>query len=72
MINEVDIHQSGLIHGEQIFEYERPLIVGEALTCFSEIENYYERDGSMGSMGFLTIKSSGIDEEVKRFLIQKS
>ncbi len=62
-IKGLDTHKAGLIHGEQIFEYERPLLVGEALTCFSEVENYYERAGSMGSMGFLTIKSTGEDEE---------
>lgn len=71
VIEGIDIHQPGLIHGEQIFDYERPLVVGEALACFSEVENYYEREGSMGTMGFLTIKSSGEDEAGKLVFTSK-
>ena len=46
----------GLIHGEQIYHYERPLLVGEEIYCYSKIEDYYEKEGSTGKMGFLKMK----------------
>lgn len=60
-IDDLILPEAGLIHGEQQFDYERPLIVGEVLNCFSEVEKYYERNGSQGSLGFLVIKSFGED-----------
>lgn len=51
----------GLIHGEQIYHYERPLLVGEEIQCFSEVKSYFEKTGSTGSMAFLSIKQYGED-----------
>jgi len=53
----------GLIHGEQIYHYERPLLVGEEVYCYSKIEDYYEKEGSTGKMGFLKMKRYGEDAD---------
>ncbi|MFS0823367.1 MaoC family dehydratase N-terminal domain-containing protein [Bacillus sp. 1P02SD] len=53
--------EKGLIHGEQIYNYERPLLVGEEIYCYSKVEKYVEKKGSTGSMGFLTISENGED-----------
>lgn len=53
--------EKGLIHGEQIYKYERPLLVGEEIYCYSTVEKYAEKKGSIGSMGFLTISENGED-----------
>ncbi|MFC0613149.1 MaoC family dehydratase N-terminal domain-containing protein [Scopulibacillus daqui] len=58
----LELPKAGLIHGEQHYEYRRPLFVGEVLYCYSEVENYYEKQGSQGNLGFLVIKSVGEDE----------
>nr|WP_309099557.1 MaoC family dehydratase N-terminal domain-containing protein [Fredinandcohnia onubensis] len=55
--------EKGLIHGEQIFKYERPIRVGEVIYCYSKVENYVEKKGSTGSMEFLTISENGEDEK---------
>lgn len=52
----------GLIHGEQSFHYKRPLIVGEKITCYTEIKNYYEKKGTHGFMGFLVVSDVGEDQ----------
>ncbi|TMU87386.1 MaoC family dehydratase [Bacillus sp. BHET2] len=49
----------GLIHGEQSFHYERPLKVGENIQCYTKIKDYYERNGSDGTLGFLVIEDVG-------------
>ncbi|TKC19335.1 MaoC family dehydratase N-terminal domain-containing protein [Robertmurraya kyonggiensis] len=51
----------GLIHGEQHYHYERPLLVGEEVQCYSEVHSYVEKTGSFGKMGFLSIKQYGED-----------
>lgn len=59
VIRELQLPEKGLIHGEQRFTYERPLLVGEEIRCYQEVTNYYERKGNFGEMGFLVIKRFG-------------
>ncbi|WP_044747773.1 MaoC family dehydratase N-terminal domain-containing protein [Bacillus alveayuensis] len=61
VIDGLKLPSKGLIHGEQTFHYERPLLVGEEIVCYSKVENYYEKKGSHGELGFLVIKSYGED-----------
>lgn len=65
MIQGLDLPKKGLIHGEQNYHYERPLIVGEDILCYAEVEDYYERSGKSGDMGFLKVKRYGEDLEGK-------
>lgn len=59
VIEALVLPEKGLIHGEQRFTYERPLLVGEELRCYQEVTDYYERKGNFGQMGFLVIKRVG-------------
>ncbi len=59
VIQELKLPEKGLIHGEERFHYDRPLLVGEEIHCYQEVTNYYERSGSFGNMGFLVIKRYG-------------
>lgn len=61
VIEELNLPAAGLIHGEQVFEYERPLIVGEEIHCYSEVGDYFEKAGTSGRMGFLIINNNGED-----------
>ncbi|WP_028781824.1 MaoC family dehydratase N-terminal domain-containing protein [Thalassobacillus devorans] len=62
-IEELELPAKGLIHGEETFHYERPLIVGEEINCYAEVKDYYERKGKSGEMGFLLLKRYGEDLE---------
>ncbi len=59
VIKELRLPNKGLIHGEQIYHYERPLLVGEDILCYQEVKDYYERTGKLGEMGILIIKRYG-------------
>lgn len=61
IIEGLKLPNKGLIHGEQIYHYERPLLIGEEVYCYSKIEDYYEKEGSTGKMGFLKMKRYGED-----------
>lgn len=60
-IPELDLPDSGLLHGIQRFYYERPLLVDEEVNCSVEITNYYEKTSTNGILGFLVYKKSGED-----------
>ncbi|MGI2328629.1 FAS1-like dehydratase domain-containing protein [Planococcus sp. YIM B11945] len=62
-IVELALPEKGLIHGEQIYHYNRPLFVDEDVYCWMEVKDYYEKSGSFGDMGFLVIIKYGEDEE---------
>ncbi len=53
---------AGLIHGQQSFDYTRPLYVGEAVSCYRELQSSYDKRGGQGLMTFLVFKSVGADE----------
>ncbi|MEH6996255.1 MaoC family dehydratase N-terminal domain-containing protein [Neobacillus drentensis] len=60
-IDGLKLPEKGLIHGEQTFHYERPLVVGEEIVCYSEVKKYFEKKGNFGEMGFLILESFGED-----------
>jgi acyl dehydratase len=49
----------GCIHAEHRIRYERPLFVGEELSCYAEVTDYYEKEGREGSLGFLISERVG-------------
>lgn len=65
IVPELVLPSKGLIHGEQIYHYKRPLFVGEDVFCHTEVKNYYEKTGSHGYMGFLVIIRFGVDTNNK-------
>ncbi|MBN8207764.1 MaoC family dehydratase N-terminal domain-containing protein [Bacillus sp. NTK071] len=59
VIEEFNLPNVGLIHGKQTFHYNRPLLVGETVMCTTALEDYYERNGKSGLLGFLILKRVG-------------
>lgn len=63
-IDGLDLPESGVIHGEQGFDYVqgRPLYVGEAVSCYSRCDEAYEKKGKQGMLYFLVVTDVGEDE----------
>ena len=49
---ELGLNFMTLVHGEQEFEYVRPLRIGETLTLTGRIADVYEKDTSSATMEF--------------------
>lgn len=71
-ISALKLPSAGLIHGEQVFEYKRPLVVGDELYCYSQVSDYFEKDGGSGKMGFLIIENNGEDSNGEQIFKSKS
>jgi hydroxyacyl-ACP dehydratase HTD2-like protein with hotdog domain len=52
-----------LVHGEQEFEYLRPLRLGETLTLRGRIGDIYEKTGSSGTLDFVVLETEAKDVE---------
>lgn len=51
------------IHGEQAFEYERPLMVGDVLSGTTTLTDIYEREGGRGgTMTFAVLETEYTDQ----------
>ncbi|WP_214484144.1 MaoC family dehydratase N-terminal domain-containing protein [Bacillus sp. SM2101] len=61
VIEGLQLPKKGLIHGEELYHYERPLLVNEEILCYQEVEDYYDKSSNSGELGFLVLKSYGED-----------
>jgi acyl dehydratase len=54
---------SGVIHGDQMYTYTRPLFVGETLLCHAHFKETYEKRGREGPLTFLVFERFAVDAE---------
>ena len=52
-----------LVHGEQEFEYLRPVRAGETLTLTGRIADVYEKRGSSGTLDFVVLETEAHDAD---------
>lgn len=59
-----ELHAQGalVLHGEQEFEYHRPVEVGDVLTGESRIVDVYEKDTDAATMTFIVMATEWQDE----------
>lgn len=62
-IDGLNLPNVGLIHGEQTYHYERPLLVGETIYCYTEVADYYEKNSRNGLLGFIILNRYGEDPD---------
>jgi acyl dehydratase len=51
-----------ILHGEQEFEYHRPLVVGDVLSGEGNIVDLYEKETDSATMTFIVIETVGRDD----------
>jgi acyl dehydratase len=59
---ELGLNFMTLVHGEQEFEFVRPVKIGETLTLTGRIGDIYEKTGSSGTLDFVTLETEAKDE----------
>ena len=63
---ELGLNFMTLVHGEQEFEYERPVKVGETLTLTARIADGSERQARSGILDILVLETEATDSAGKR------
>ncbi|MFC4769000.1 MaoC family dehydratase N-terminal domain-containing protein [Effusibacillus consociatus] len=64
--------KEGLIHGEQQFEYYKPIFAGDVLFCSTKLADVYEKEGKLGRMTFLVYEQKGVNESGETVFIARS
>jgi acyl dehydratase len=69
---DLGFHPEYSVHGEQEYEFERPLYVGDVLTGEVELTNVYQREGSRGgTMTFAEYRFEYRDEDGNLVLTER-
>jgi acyl dehydratase len=57
----VPIDWKKLLHGEQEFTFQRPLLAGDRLTIIGRIAEVYVKEGKSGPMDFMVLETIATD-----------
>lgn len=61
--HSLDLGTRSILHGEQQFEYVRPVLAGDRIVVRSKVADVQERAGASGPMDVLVIEDEGRDEK---------
>ncbi|QHS23428.1 MaoC family dehydratase [Virgibacillus sp. MSP4-1] len=51
----LEMDERRMLHGEQEFEYHRPVYLGDRLSCQMKVSDLYDREGKSGPMKFIVL-----------------
>lgn len=69
---ELDGSKMQLLHGEQVYDYTRPLHIGEEITCVARVTDVRQREGRSGSMTIITRELVGTDNQQQHIFTARS
>jgi len=69
---ELGVNFMTLVHGEQEFEYARPIRAGETLTLTGRIADVYEKTGSSGTLDFVVLETEAKDVDAKTVFFSRN
>ena len=61
--HSLDLGTRNVLHGEQAFEYARPILAGDRITVRSRVADVQERAGASGPMDVIVIEDEGRDDK---------
>jgi len=57
-----EIDPARFIHGDQEYQYERPLRAGDRVTCVAKVADVNEKETRLGTVTFVVVETEGRDE----------
>ena len=61
--HSLDLGTRSLLHGEQHFEYGRPIVAGDRITVKTRVADVQERAGASGPMDVIVVEDEGRDDK---------
>jgi acyl dehydratase len=61
--HSLDLGTRSVLHGEQQFEYLRPIVAGDRIVVRTRVADVLERPGASGPMDVLVLEDEGRDEK---------
>jgi acyl dehydratase len=61
--HSLDLGTRSILHGEQQFEFTRPVVAGDRITVKSKVADVQERAGASGPMDVIVLEDEGRDDK---------
>jgi acyl dehydratase len=68
---ELGLNFASIVHGEQEFEYLRPLKVGEKVTLKGRVADITEKEGRSGVLDVVVLETTGYDQKGEKIFIAR-
>lgn len=66
---KLDLNLASIVHGEQEFEYFRPLKAGEKITVRGRVADIIEKKGKSGVLDIVVLETTGHDERGEKVYV---
>ena len=63
---ELGLNLAGIVHAEQEFIYERPVIAGEKYVITGKVHDIWEKEGKSGILDFVTFEAKALEEKSRQ------
>ena len=67
-----DVDPARFLHGEQEYEYDRPIRAGDRITCVARIADVREKETRVGKATFVVAEVEGRDDSGERVFVGRS
>ena len=72
VLEGLDINYARLLHGEQEYEYFRPIMAGDAISFSTKITDVTEKEGRSGVMDIITTEMTGHNQDGEKVFVGRS
>ena len=72
VLEGLDINHSRLLHGEQEYEYFRPIMAGDVISFSTTITDVAEKEGRSGVMDIITTEMTGHNQKDEKVFVGRS
>jgi len=69
LLENLNIDYLNLLHGEQEYEYFRPIKAGNELICQSRVTDIYEKKGQTGTIDFIVLETETKDKNTDKLVV---
>jgi acyl dehydratase len=68
----LDINYARLLHGEQEYEYHKPIMAGDVISFSTKITDITEKQGKSGAMDIVTTEMTGNNQNGEKVFVGRS
>ena len=72
VLEGLDINYARLLHGEQEYEYFKPIMAGDIISFETEITDVTEKEGKSGLMDIITTEMTGHNQNGEKVFVGRS
>ena len=72
VLEGLDINYARLLHGEQQYEYFKPIMAGDAVSFSTKIADITEKQGKSGMMDIITTEMTGRNQRDEKVFVGRS